>query len=159
MLWLLLPAALAADPSVSVGSDGTIVARVHVPANEAQVREALSDPVKAGQLSPEVLSVASTPSGTCEVVTVQTQGAWDPLNYRGMRCPTETGWRTTLLDSDDFSALDVEWKLVAAEGGTDVEYRVKTEVDLAVPQSLVRKGMERSARNTLLSLLERVVGR
>ena len=151
--------ARADDPTVATEADGTLVGRIFVPADESVVRSFLANPIDAIRLSPEVTEAQSTAEGGCAVVTVEAQGPWDALHYRARLCPTESGWRSTLLESEDFQRLDVEWQLEPTSGGTAVEYRVRSEIDLGIPQFLVRGGTERSIRGTLLALVHRVAGR
>jgi hypothetical protein len=154
--WLAAGIAFAADPSFEVSSDGAVVARVHIPASEGEVRRLLADPVASQQLTPEVRSVSATSQGTCSVVAVETDGIWNPMHYTARRCPTADGFQTDLVHSEDFSDLHVEWKLKSSGAGTDVVYSVRTNV-ASIPAALARKGTERSMRQTLVALLAKLV--
>jgi carbon monoxide dehydrogenase subunit G len=153
----LIAIARAAEPSIAVEDDGTVVGRVEVAATESEVRALLTDPVTAGSLTPGVLSVSPTPQGACTLLDVETRGPWDPLTYRGLRCPTADGWEQHLVASEDFARVDVHWKLAPTDTGTAVEYRVNTAITAPVPARLVRRGVEQSARETLVALVERLI--
>ncbi|MBM4390862.1 MAG: SRPBCC family protein [Deltaproteobacteria bacterium] len=154
---LLSTAALAQDPSTLVESNGTVVVECVVPQSEAEVRALLADPQRAGALTPEVLQVQTISRGDCLTLGVTVKGAWDPLTYTSQRCPTAHGFKFKLLESDDITAYEAEWKLAPQPGGgTRVTYRVLTEVDLPVPKSLVRKGIIDSAKETLKSLVRQL---
>ena len=159
MLSLLLSQAFAADPVITSQADGSILATTAIAASPAAVRAALADPVACGALSPDILSVTVTQAGPCTMLDVVSRGAWDPLRWRALRCPTADGWRDDLVSSDDLQSMHSEWRvLAAADGTTTVEYRTNTQVSLpGVPDSLIRQGMMRSARDTLVRLVDRVV--
>ena len=158
---LLAVSALAADsePVITTMSDGTVVGTVHVEASPDAIKEMLADPAAAVRLAPEVLSAASAlaPDGRCQLLEVRTQGLWNPLKYRAKVCPTSTGYSTELVDSDSFLALNTSWTITSADGGADVEFRVKSSI-ASIPDPLVRKGTERSMTQTLLALVKQAAG-
>lgn len=159
MVLLLLAQALAAEPVVTAQADGYIVGTAAIAASPDVVRAALEDPVACGRLSPDVLSVTVTPAGACSMMDVVARGAWNPVTWRSLRCPTEYGWRDDLVSSTDLQAMHSEWHVTAAaDGTTTVEYRTNTQISLTgVPDSLIHQGMMRSARETLVRLVARVV--
>jgi hypothetical protein len=158
MLILLSAAlALAEEPIPVMDSKGTIVIKTTVPQSEETVRAALADPEQAARLPPEVLGVTTLTSGKCVTLGVTVKGAWDPLKYTTQRCPTAHGYKYKLLGSESLTAYEAEWSLLAQPGGgTEVTYRVHTELDLPVPRALIRKGMLQSARDTLAALVKKV---
>lgn len=160
LLSLAALAAFADEPAVTTSSsdDGSVVARCHIEASPAEVKEILADPVAASRLTAEIITVESKPKGDCVELNISTAGMWNPLRYKANRCPTKDGWRYDLAESEDFSALHSEWKLTPSGAGTDVEYRVRTEIK-SIPSALVRKGTERSMRATLIRLAAKVIGR
>ena len=152
--------AVAAEPSTTVDAGGTVQVECFVAASEAEVRALITDPQLAAKLTPEVLSVKTLTKGECLTLGVTVKGAWDPLTYTSQRCPTATGFTYKLLQSEDITAYEAEWKFdPQPNGGTKVTYRLKTEVDLPVPQSLVRKGVIDSAKETIRQLIARVAGK
>ena len=154
---LALSAALAGDPVPVMDSNGTIVVKTMVPYSEADVRAVLADPEQAVLLPPEVLGVTTLARGKCVTLGVTVKGAWDPLKYTTERCPTAHGFKYKLLKSDSLTAYEAEWTLLPQPGGgTEVTYRVRTELDLPVPQALLRRSMLRSAKDTLLALVKKV---
>jgi len=162
LLLLSLATALAAEPVVTTTTqaDGTIVARIEMAASEEAIRAVLEDGATSVRLSDDVLSVEAALKGRCTEMVVKTKGAWNPLKYKALRCPTANGWRTSLMESEDFRALEVEWKLdPSCSDLTTVEYRVRTDVDIAAPKALIQQGVKRSAIDTLKELLRKVVGR
>lgn len=159
MWMLIIAAALAVEPSVAQQSDGTIVARVVVAAPPDAVRAVLADPVACGKLAPEVLSVTSTAAGQCAMIDSSSRGAWSPLHWRSLRCPTPTGWRYDLVSSTDFEAMHTEWSVTdGLNGTTNVELRTHTELHLTgVPDAVISQGMLSSAKETLVRLVARVI--
>jgi hypothetical protein len=156
---LLLPTlAVAGDPQISVGPDGTVVASMMVDATEATVKTTIPDVLQASKGFKNVLDVQITPDGTCRKVFRRTTGLWQPLEMYTRLCPTSQGWRERLVQSDDYDAYDVEWSVQPKDGRTEVRITVKSEVDLPVPSALVRQGAIGGIHETFAELLRRLVG-
>jgi hypothetical protein len=155
-------AALAADPEPSeptFGADTSVTSQVTIPADPARVRAALADPVTAARLCPDIISARVLEHSTCDLVEVTTRGLSDPLIYKVRRCPNGSGgYSETLVSSDDFSQVRVEWKLAAVQGGTQVTYTILTDPNLPVPQRLISLATARSAVTTLKNLVHRIIG-
>lgn len=149
--------AVAAEPSATVDSAGMVQVEYVTAASEAEVRALITDPQAAASLTAEILSIKTLSRGECLTLGVTVKGAWDPLTYTSQRCPTATGFKYKLVESDDITVYEAEWKLVPlTTGGTKVTYRIKTEIDLPVPQSLVRKGVIDSAKDTIRALIAKL---
>lgn len=157
MLLGLAAVALAGNPAAFMDDAGVAHASAVVPQTEAQVRAALSDPESAALLPPEVLAVRTVAGGACVTLGVTVKGAWDPLTFTTMRCPTAGGFKYRLLKSESITAYEAEWTLSPHPGGgTAVDYRLRTEVGLPLPRALVRRGVLESAKETVLALVRRV---
>ncbi|MSQ01061.1 MAG: hypothetical protein EXR71_04085 [Myxococcales bacterium] len=157
---VLVAFGLAQTPVGSFDVDGMARVFVVVPDGEIAVRAALLDPEAAAALPPEVLAVHTIASGACVTLGVTVKGAWDPLRYTAQRCPTVTGYRYLLLKSDTITRYEAEWSLYPhAGGGTEVTYRIRTEVDLPVPSSIIRQSVLVSAKDTVLALIKRISAR
>lgn len=157
MLLAVIGLALAQESTAFMDDEGVAHVRAVVPQTEAQVRAALSDPELAAALAPEVLDVRTLGKGACVTLGVTVKGAWDPLTYTAERCPTSSGFKYRLLTSESITEYEAEWSLAPmVGGGTEVRYRVHTEVDLPVPRTLVRKGVLQSAKDTVVALVRRV---
>jgi hypothetical protein len=161
MIWtLLVSIARAQDPSASVEADGTVVVSAVVCATPEAVRAVIDDPVALGKLSPDVLATrpeAGAPEG-CQRLSRETRGLFRPLRMLLVRCRTESGWREQLVSSDDFSTFGSEWTLTPTAEGTQVVYRVKTEVNYPVPKSTVTAAVKEATLNTLRNLVKKVTG-
>lgn len=145
------------DPTI--GSDDVVTTQVMVAADPAKVRAALADPVQAARYSPDVLSARVVERGACDLVEVTTRGVSDPLTYLVKRCPNGSGGFTeSLVKSDDFSRVNVEWKLVPVNGGTQVTVAILTEPNIPVPQRLISMATAKSAVTTLKNLVRRIAG-
>lgn len=155
-----VPLVFAQEPVGSMDDAGVASIKVVLPQTEAEVRAALSDPESAAALPPEVLSVTTLGGGRCVTLGVTVKGAWDPLQYTAERCPTAHGFKYKLLHSESITSYEAEWSLAPhSGGGTEVTYRVRTEVDLPVPRAMVRKGVLVSARDTVLALVRQLTER
>jgi len=149
--------ALAVEPeNLGVDSDGFIGARILIDSPLNLVRKVLSKPVDAIRLAPDVLEVSAESQGTCDKVSVKAKGLWRPLNYVVIRCPTEAGFSERLLESDDFSAHNVEWTLAPSGSGTLVTVRSRTRIAYPVPDGMVARVAGKSLRESLKGLDQEV---
>ena len=158
LLALFTSSAHAGDPVVQVEDSGVVVGRIVVDAPRDQVLTEVPN-MSASTNDPAVLSVSFTPDGPCRNYLRKTKGLWSPLQMQTRLCPTATGWREFLTQSDDFDAYTVEWNLSDRGNGTTVELRVHSDPNIAVPAALVRQNMVGSVRGTLLDLLQRMVSK
>lgn len=153
----LSSAAHAGDaPEVSVQDDGTVVGRVLVDAPSDQVRAVIPQLQSDASASTSVLSVSVHPDADCQAIFRQTRGLWSPFEMRTRLCPTSKGWRETLVQSDDYDAYEVEWTLEPQGTGTLVSMKVKSEIALSVPTSLVRSGQVTGVNESFKALLQRL---
>ncbi len=151
-----LPAAAGDTPEFDVAADGTVVGRIVVDAPAAQVRRAADAANRAP--AGNVLDLTFKPAGDCEHVERKTRGIWSPLTMKTRWCPTEHGWRELLVNSDSYTTYESEWQIRdTTSGATEIQVRVRTAVNLAVPSSLVRQGTIDGMRNTFTKVLERLV--
>lgn len=159
MLLLLAVPAMANEPSVTVDQSGSVVVgRTLLAAPSAQVKKAIQQVSAAEMSSPSVLDVTKIRDGACEQITRKTRGVFSPLVMNTRRCPTQTGWREFLVQSDDFNAYEMNWVVrEGVAGGTQVELHVKTELSLGVPQSLVNAAGVKSVRQTLEDVLRNLL--
>ncbi len=155
----LSTSAVAVEPVVTIDDAGHVVARVVLPASASDVHDILSDTDGAmAELAPDVLDVTIESAGTCELVSRRTRGVFRPFAFRARRCPTRNGWKEVLVDSEDFLAYEAAWELEETAGGTEVIYRIQTELNSPVPQGVVRSSLK-SAAGQILSGLAELVGR
>lgn len=145
-------AAEPAKPSVTLRPDGSVEARLTVAASEESVRNVLRDPEVGARLTRDVISVESEIRGRCSRVSTKTRGLLRPLTYTSLRCPTPQGWTESLLESKDFSLYEAEWRLTPRPGGTEIFYRLRLQVSIPAPESLVHYTMKQSVRDALIAL-------
>jgi hypothetical protein len=149
--------ARAAEPHISVDSEGRVVARATIDATESAIRGVLADTTgRYAALSSDVLSVESVQSGRCEDVTRSTRGLFRPLRFRSMRCPTNDGFTEVLIESRDFSRYSSEWALNATDEGTEVVYVIDTDVNAPVPDVLVKRSVKQAATELMTKLADAV---
>lgn len=155
---LLAPTAAFADagPKVAtrVTAKGEVVAEVKVAAKPDAVRALLSGAEKAHSFAPTTVSAKATPDGKCEKVALQTRGLLSPFVLETRRCPTKTGWRETLVSSDNFREYWNEWSIKEVAGGTLVTFRTRTLPDVVgVPESLILTETKRVLGKLMRNLL------
>ncbi|MCK6530790.1 hypothetical protein L6R50_25595 [Myxococcota bacterium] len=139
-------------PEVTVRRDGTVEATVTVPATEAAVRRIIEDPVASNRLTDAVLSVEVEDRGRCKRVATKARGFLRPLTYITLRCPTVSGVKESLMESGDFSLYESEWQLTPRASGTEITYRIRLQVSIPAPRSLVNLNVQRSVREALVAL-------
>ena len=158
MYWAVLAAALsgvsmAAEPETVVQSDGTVEVRMTVAAETEAVRELLADTDGVySTLNTDIYRTQSEKRGNCEEVRRETRGVFRPFKFRALRCPSKDGFTETLLGSDDITTYDTSWQLTSTEEGTNIVYRVHTELRSAFPRPLVLQGTLAGAKETVVNL-------
>lgn len=147
----------AAEPAVSVNSEGRVVATMTIDASSADLKAVLADTTGAfAELSPDVLNVSSVRKGDCEEVTRSTRGIFRPFRFRALRCKTSNGWSEKLMESGDFTSYASDMQLVETADGVLVTYSIETEINAPVPDSMVRSNLQSAAKNLLVRLAKRV---
>lgn len=145
---LLAAAAHAAD--VQVLADGAVQGRMTLEADADAVLSLLDDSAALAATSPDVRAAQATRAGACDAVELTVKGLFSPFEVHTRRCRTATGWEETLVRSEVFSAWEAAWDVRDRPGGgSEVTYRVRTELDLPVPAGIVRS---RTARSVALSM-------
>ncbi len=140
--------ALAAG--VEVERDGTVVVTTDLARPLAAVRATLDREVLDPTRSPEVVRAQVVRRrGRCDEVASTVRGGPVELDYTALRCPTADGWEIDLLDSDDMTALAVQWRLEERGGSTRLVFRIRSVADMPVPEAVQRKLLRRSALRTV----------
>lgn len=152
-------AAAGEKPAYTVQSDGWIVGRMVIDAPASDVRQAIPVVANDAEAYTNVLAVRETPDGDCRRIDRTTRGLLQPLTMRTRWCPTPKGWREYLVQSDDYTAYDVEWTVEARGAQSEVAVRVRSDVNLMVPSSLVRSGTLQALDEGFAALVKRLLGR
>jgi hypothetical protein len=164
---VLLPTAAVADDdeadskriATRVTARGEVIAEMKVAAKPDAVRQQLSGAEKAHGLAPTTVSAKATPDGKCEKVALQTRGLISPFVLETRRCPTKSGWRETLVASDNFIEYWNEWSVKEIAGGTLVTFKTRTLPNVVgIPESIIlsqtRRVLGKLMRNLLGALGE-----
>jgi hypothetical protein len=147
------------EAQVRVAEDGSVVGRMVIDASEQEIRAAIPELQEAGHSS-SVLEARIVKDGSCSSVFRKTRGLIRPLEMQTRFCPTTTGWRESLVSSADFNAYETEWVVRPQPGGgTSVQLRVVSGVNLMVPEALVRSSTVSGVRESLASLIQRLLER
>lgn len=141
-----------------VTAEGQVIAQVKVAAKPAAVREILASAEQAHGLASTTVSVKATRDGACEKVALQTRGLLSPFSLETRRCPTSTGWKETMVASQDFVEYWNEWVVQEQDGGALISFKTRTLPNVSVPESLIlsqtRRVLTRLMRNLLTKLGE-----
>ncbi len=135
---------------------GAVEASVVVPASPSVVMGFLADAARAIKLSPDVKSanVVSRESGGCVLVDVSTSGLSSALRYRTRRCPKADGYEEKMVESEDFSMNEARWTVTPSGEGSRVNFRVEAHPRMLVPEWMVEKAAQLSARAMVKRLAE-----
>jgi carbon monoxide dehydrogenase subunit G len=147
------------EPLVQTEEPGTIVTRLLVPAPVHEVQAILDDPYTFVAFTPDVQSMDVQTRGRCKLLRFQSRGLFESLHYSTQRCPSASGWRETLLESDSFTRYDADIALLPEGDGTQIVYRLSVGIDLPVPDVVISKNVKRSARLTMQALSDMLVRR
>lgn len=155
---LIAGTAHAADrPVIRVQDDGTVVGRLRVEAPAPEVRQAISENLSDARGLTNVLDVRATPDGNCHKVERRTRGLVTPLEMRTRFCPTPKGWREFLVQSDSYTAYNVEWTVEPTAEGSEILLEVHSDVNLYVPTSLITAGTVQGMNESFAALLKRIL--
>jgi len=154
MLFFVASAALAADPSVSIRADGTVVGEVVVAATEAEIRSVISDQMLLSTWDPDT-NVRTAPDGACTKVWYTIPHPLAQMEYTTRACPTDRGLTYTLTESDDVESLAASWEIMdAGEGRHTLRYSIRLVPTLPIPQWII----SRQASQSVLPFLSQVQG-
>ena len=145
-----------ADPprvTTRVTAKGVVIAELRVHASAAAVREVLAGAERAHGLAPTTVSASATRDGKCEKVKLKTRGLLSPFVLETRRCPTATGWRETLVTSDNFLEYWNEWSVKPQGDGALVTFKTRTLPDVAVPESIILSQTRRVLGKLMKNLL------
>lgn len=153
ILALLLGTAWAGDVDVTVDDDGTVLGRVELSAPVDEVRSLLGDPERMNRVLKSESQTEISQQGDCILQKTHQPHPIAAVDFVIRTCPTTTGWKTTLVESDDIERMDVEWKLAPMASGTAVTYSLDVESTMVLPDFVERGALKRSATKTLEALV------
>ena len=140
----------AAEGHVETEADGTVVASIELDLPLARVRIALDYEVLHPTASPDVVRVeVLRQRGRCDEVASTVRGGPLELDYTALRCPTADGWQVDLLESDDMTALSVQWQVVEQGTATRLTFRIRSSTNMPVPVAVQQRLLRRTALETV----------
>lgn len=137
--------------------DGLLVIEAVVGRPVSEIRPLLGDIQMMSDISPDILETTSQAIGACHQVTRKTRGLWRSLELRLLRCPTADGWKETLLQPGDYTAYESLWEVREAPGGSHLSFKLRTEVNLPVPDALVKRQVQSASKQSFLTLVGRIL--
>jgi len=148
-------AAAEAD-GVADDADDIVTQDMVLGADSATVRALLADTSQVLGLNADVLSYTIQADAPCQLVNVTARGLTSPIHYTVRRCPTDKGFRESLVSSSDgVEEMTVEWRMDPDSHGTRVHLSVLARV-ARVPQFLVNQHTRRSVALMLRRLTGQV---
>lgn len=161
---LLLLAALTAsasdalpEPQVSDPGEGPIVGTVQLAVPPDTLKSKFADPTWLSSITEGRTRISVTgQDGPCQLIHSESPNAIMTAVYDVKRCPTASGFASTLRDSNCFKRYSTSWEFApTADGtGTVATYRLDIESSLMlVPESTVRSA-SRKAIGEMLGKLQ-----
>ncbi len=159
-MWILAfaLAASAAAPAVSTDANGVVHATAVVSASPEKALALIRDPMAMHALGTGEGTLTATPSNACFDVRYLYETTLATVAYTARGCPTATGFRTDLVQSDSFAAMSSEWVVRAVPGGTELAYTYRQDLNLPVPDWMIRKRTEASVTAVITGLIAKLGG-
>lgn len=141
-------------PTIVIQDGGAVVGTVELPTAPESVRAALSDPTFLPTATGSTTEVRlARMDGACQIIDSVSPSTFLTARYQTRRCPTPSGYHSTVLSSNCFKAYETSWTLVPSHHGTTATYRIHATTSLWVPNSVVR-GQTKKAMQDLLPKLQ-----
>lgn len=152
MILLISIAALAGAPEVVVGKDGGVVGVADLAVRPDVIQRHLSDPTWLPTVDGGGTTVVlDGMDGSCQLLTSTSPSSVMTVEYKTRRCPTKTGFKSTLRESNAFKSYTTSWTFEPTPTGTRATYRIDANSSLWVPEAIVRRqtriGIERMLTN------------
>jgi hypothetical protein len=138
MLLLAPVPALAGDVAVEEVGD-LVRATVVVAAPISDVLALIRNPTATAALCDQGDFTVAPAANGCFDVSFALEHSLVAVAYRALSCPTASGMRTELVQSDTFRTLDSEWTVRPVAAGTEISYSYRAELSLPLPGWLVRR--------------------
>jgi len=117
-----------------------VVVSAELPHSIEAVNSILREDVKTMKLGQAVRNVTATPlPNGCTQLLVVNEGFAKDLSYIAERCPTENGWHSKMVSSDDFDDHEIIWNTDPLGPHSKVTIQVKVSLKYPVPQFLVQR--------------------
>lgn len=139
MLALLLPVALAAEPTITVTGNHTIVGEILVEASLEEAEAIISDPLKMASIDGTTNVTQDGTEGACKRLSFVIPNPVASISYRAKACPRGSGWIYTLISSDDLSEYHSAWSATREGEQTRIRYEIRTIPSIPVPQFIVNR--------------------
>lgn len=153
MIALLLSSIALAGPPVMATDGDALTGVVQLDVEPTVVRQALQDPTFLPTISKDGTQVTVLGTdGACQIVQSVSPSAFLTVRYKTRRCPTATGFHSTLIESNAFSAYDTSWAIEPNAAGTQVTYRIELVSTLWVPRGVVRRGVRNGIESFLTNM-------
>lgn len=149
-MWLFSASAVAAPPTIIENGDEIRVSVV-VQAPLDRVLGFLRDPRNPAALYDGKITFAAREDGCFDQRFEASYGVM-AVSYLALTCPTASGTRSQLVQSDSFEDLAFRWEAVPLDSGIEIAYTYRGVLKLPIPKWMVR----RSTRNATVELVERV---
>jgi hypothetical protein len=149
-----VPTALAGDIAVEEVGD-LVRATVVVAAPVSDVLALIRNPTATASLCDQGDFTVAPAENGCFDVSFALQQGLVAVAYRALSCPTASGMRTELVQSDTFRKLNSEWTVRPVAAGTEIAYSYRAELSLPLPSWLVRRSTLGEISNVMDELAAR----
>lgn len=147
--------AWASDAEVTI-VDGWVKGSIVVQADKARVLELLADPQAIARLDGRGSKITVRADGTCAQVESEVPSVMGLVKYTERRCPSDSGFHSWLVASEQFGAYEAIWRVEPVAGGIQVAYDLHTRPSIEVPDGLVDRVTRRAVRKLLGAIKDEV---
>ncbi len=152
MLALLFSVALAAEPTITVNSDHTVVGEILVGISLEEAEAIIADPVKMASIDGTTNVTQDGTEGDCKRLNYSIPNPVASISYRAKACPRGSGWIYTLISSDDLSEYHSSWSATREGTQTRIRYEIRTIPSIPVPQFIVNRQSQNAVDGFLTRL-------
>jgi len=152
-MWLALISWAFAAPTVHVSDDGAVTGVVELSTSAADLRSRLADPTWLPTISKDGTTVTvAGRAGSCLLVDSASPNPVITVRYRTRQCPTDLGYESTLIQSDQFSEYAASWTITPTPQGSRATYVIRVKSTLWLPEAVVRRGVRTGIEQMLTNL-------
>jgi len=147
MLWVASAHALQVE---RLRKGDYVVVSAEMPHSVDAVNSILREDVRTMKLGQAVRHVKATPlPNGCTQLEVLNEGFAKDLSYVAERCPTENGWHSKMVSSEDFKHHEIIWQADKRGVHSEVTIQVKVALKYPVPQFLIQRIVGGALEETL----------
>lgn len=153
--YLFIVFAQAEKPKVAISKDGYITVVLSSPVAEPQLRRFLADPYAYEKIDDKVSVSVLSQTPPCTNIEYTAQGN----RYQVKMCESKQGFELNLLESPTLKTYHAVWILQPQSTGTIIDYKIKIEPKIYIPQFLLNQKMKGDVYEFFEALQQHLAGK